>query len=138
MPRRQWTAQRIIQEIQDLHAAGESLTTTNLRRLGYGGMVTAAYRDNLFGSWRAAVRAAGLRYQQVARRRRQWTKARIIARIQQLHSQHQDISYRHIKATEQYLLKVACRPENFGSWQAAVKAAGIDYDEAGRKTSPCR
>ncbi len=138
MPRRQWTAQRIIQEIQDLHAAGESLTTTNLRHLGYGGMVTAAYHNELFGSWRAAVRAAGLDYRQVAHRRRQWTKARIIARIQQLHAQHQDISYRGIKLTQQYLLKAARRPENFGSWQAAVEAAGIDYDEVGRKTSSCR
>jgi len=138
VPRRQWTTQTIIQEIQDLHAAGESLATTNLRRLGYGGMVAAAYRDDLFGSWRAAVQAAGLRYRQVAPRCRKWTKARIIARIQQLHSQHQDISYRAIKTTQQYLLKVARRPENFGSWRAAVETAGIDYDEVGQQPSPCR
>ena len=136
MGRPKWTAQTIIQEIQDLHAAGEPLTTSNLRCLGYGGMLAAAYRDDLFGNWRAAVQAAGLDYRQVARRRHKWTRARIIARIQQLYSQHRNISYRHIKATEQYLLRAARRPENFGSWRAAVEAAGIDYDEAGPKKSP--
>lgn len=129
MTRRKWTRERIIQELQDLHAVGESLTIANMRRLGYGPMVSAAYHEDMFGSWRAAVAASGLNYKQTAPRRRKWTKARIIARIQQLHSQGQDISYRGIKVYEQYLLTAARRRENFGSWRAAVEAAGIDYDQ---------
>jgi len=127
--RRKWTRERIIQELQDLHAAGEALTVANMRRLGYGPMVSAAYQEDMFGSWRAAVAASGLAYEQAALRRHKWTKARVVARIQQLHSQGQDISYRGIKAYQQYLLTAARRRENFGSWRAAVEAAGIDYDQ---------
>ena len=129
MARRKWTRQGIIQELRDLHAAGEALTVRNMRRLGYGGMVAAVYQQDMFGSWRAAVEAAGLSYKQAAARRRKWTRARIIARIQQLHAQHQAISYRGIRAYQQYLLTAARRPDNFGSWCAAVEAAGIDYDQ---------
>ena len=131
MARCKWTRQNIIQELRDLHAAGEALTVSNMRRLGYGGLVAAAYRSEMFGSWPALVAAAGLDYQQAAPRRRKWTKARIIARIRQLHSQHQDISCRAIKTHQQYLLTAARRPDNFGSWPAAVEAAGIDYDQLG-------
>jgi len=127
--RRKWTRERIIQELQDLHAAGEALTVSNMRRLGYGAMVSAAYREDMFGNWRAAVAAAGLDHKQAAPRQRKWTKARIIARIRQLHSQGQDISYRGIRAYQQYLLTAARHRENFGSWRAAVEAAGIDYDQ---------
>ena len=74
VPARRWTRQAIIQEIHDLHAAGESLKTINIRRLGYGGMLAAAYRDPSLGSWRAAVDAAGLSYEEVAPCHRKWTR----------------------------------------------------------------
>ena len=54
MRRRRWTRAQIIAEIIDLHEAGEPLTVANMRRLGYGGMVAAAYRQQSLGSWPAA------------------------------------------------------------------------------------
>ncbi len=133
VPARRWTRQAIIQEIHDLHGAGESLKTSNIRRLGYGGMLAAAYRDSSLGSWPAAVAAADLDYEEVAPCHRKWTRPRIVATISQLHQQGKDISYTAMKQHHPYLLVVARRPDNFGSWQAAVEAAGLDYKKVARR-----
>lgn len=133
VPRRRWTRQAIIQEIHDLHAAGESLRTRNMRRLGYGGMLAAAYRDPSLGSWRAAVEAAGLNYEGAAPHQRKWTRTRIVAAITQLHQQGKDLSYTGMKQQHPYLLVAARRPDNFGSWQAAAEAAGLDYEQVARR-----
>ncbi len=133
MPQHRWTRQAIIQEIHDLHTAGESLQTRNLRQIGYGGMLAAAYRDPSLGSWRAAVEAAGLDYKEVAPRQRKWTRPRIIATISQLHQQGKELSYTAVKQHHPYLLIAARRADTFGSWQAAVEAAGLDYKEVARR-----
>jgi len=131
--RRRWTRQAIIQEIHDLHAAGESLKTRNIRRLGYGGMLAAAYRDPSLGSWRAAVEAAGLNYEGAAPHYRKWTRPRIVAAIKKLHQQGEDLSYTGMKQQRPYLLVAARRADNFGSWQAAIEAAGLDYAGVARR-----
>ena len=133
MARRRWTRDAIIQEIQDLHAAGESLKTRNMQRLGYGGMLAAAYRDPSLGSWRAAIEAAGLNYEGVAPHQRKWTRPRIVATITQLHQQGKDLSYTGMKQQHPYLLVAARRADNFGSWQAAIEAAGLDYEQVARR-----
>ena len=133
MARRRWTRDAIIQEIQDLHAAGESLKTRNMQRLGYGGLVAAAYRDPNLGSWRAAVEAAGLNYEEAAPHHRKWTRLRSVATISQLHQQGKDLSYTGMKQHHPYLLVAARRADTFGSWRAAVEAAGLDYEQAARR-----
>ena len=129
MPHRRWTQEQIIEEIQDLYAAGERLTVRNMQRLGYAGMVAATYRNPNLGSWLAAVKAAGLADQRMSGRRRKWTRARLIAQIRQLHEQREDISYSTVKRHHPYLLVAARDPRNFGSWRAAVEAAGLDYTQ---------
>ena len=133
VPGRRWTRQAIIQEIRDLHAADESLKTRNIRRLGYGGMLAAAYRDPSLGSWRAAVEAAGLDYEEAAPHHRKWTRRRIMATITQLHRQDKDLSYTGMKQHHPYLLVAARRADTFGSWQAAVEAAGLAYEQVARR-----
>jgi len=128
-----WTREAIIRETHDLHTAGESLKTRNIRRLGYGGMLAAAYRDPSLGSWRAAVEAAGLNYEEAAARRRKWTRPRIVATITQLHQQGEDLSYAGMKQHHPYLLVAARRADNFGSWQTAIEAAGLDYEQVARR-----
>jgi len=133
VPARRWTRDAIIQEIRDLHAAGESLRTRNVRRLGYGGMLAAAYRNSSLGSWRAAVEAAALDYEEAAPRRRKWARPRIVAAISQLHQQGEDLSYTGMKQHHPYLLVAARRADTFGSWQAAIEAAGLDYEQVARR-----
>ncbi|MFQ6098605.1 MAG: hypothetical protein ACE5O2_12835, partial [Armatimonadota bacterium] len=132
MGRRKWTKERIIQEILALHKAGEPLSTRNMARLGYSGMVTTSYKPELFGGWRKAIRAAGLDPTKVCRRQRKWTRERIIERIQELHEAGQDLSHSAAKQNHQYLVVVAADEEAFGSWRAAVEAAGIKYERVSK------
>ena len=90
-------------------------------------MLAAAYRDPSLGSWRAAVEAAGLNYEGAAPHQRKWRRPRIVAAITQLHQQDEDLSYTGMKQHHPYLLVAARRADTFGSWQAAVEAAGLDY-----------
>ena len=85
MSRRKWTQEKIIQTIKDLHAAGHSLSTRRMAELGYSGMVTTAYKEEFFGSWRDAIRAAGLDPKEVCKRKRKWTRERILQEIQKLY-----------------------------------------------------
>lgn len=133
MAPRRWTRERLLQEIQDLWEAGESLSTRNMSRLGYSGMVTAAYRPELFGSWRNAILGAGLDPKQALGRRRKWTRERILSRIKQLHAAGHDLSYAAAKREYQYLVVVASGPRYFGSWDAALEAAGLDYHRIRRR-----
>ena len=127
MAPQRWTQGKILQEIQDLWEAGESLATRNMSRLGYSGMVTAAYRPELFGGWRNAIIEAGLDPRKAFGRQRKWTQTRILSRIGQLHAAGRDLSYAAAKRDHQYLVIVASSARFFGSWGAAVEAAGLDY-----------
>lgn len=89
-------------------------------------LMRAAMRH--FGSWRAAIGAAGLDYESV-RRYREWTNERIIGRIQELHRNGKDLSWRNVACgLDPSLAAAATKAHHFGSWRAAVAAAGLDYD----------
>lgn len=62
-----WSRERIIETIRELHARGEDLISTNVRKLGYRTMEYAARKPGNFGSWRGAIEAAGLDFDQVTR-----------------------------------------------------------------------
>ncbi len=130
--KKKWTKQTITQTILKLHKRGESLCTRNMRKLGYSGMVTTTYRPDLFGSWRKAIEAAGLDPNVVCRRLRKWTKERILERLRELHRKGVDLSHAAAKRDHQYLVVVSSREDMFGSWQAAIEAAGLDYSKISR------
>ena len=121
----------------------ESIVSEILRRyevkqdLSYSGMT----QDNLpllraasryFGSWQSAIEHAGLDYDEF-RRYRAWTNDRIIERIQELFAQGKDLSWRYISLTlDPSLAAAATKKNHFGSWRAALEAAGVDYDDIRR------
>lgn len=129
MSRRKWTKENIIQTIKDLHEEGHSLSTRKMAELGYSGMVTTTYKDELFGSWRNAIRAAGLDPQKVCKRKRKWTEEKILEEIQRLHAEGEDLSHSAAKKNHQYLVVVAVDDRMFGSWRNAIEAAGFDYED---------
>lgn len=128
MSRRKWTRDKVIQTIKDLHSAGHSLSTRRMAELGYSGMVTTAYKDDFFGSWRNAIRAAGLDPKLVCTRKRKWTQDRILQEIQRLHRTGEDLSHSAAKRNHQYLVVVAVDDRMFGTWRNAIQAAGLDYE----------
>ncbi len=76
-----------------------------------------------FGSWRNALRAAGINAASVERRR-VWDKAKIIARLRELCSQRRSLRHTLVRRYDSGLCRAACL--TFGSWSNALVAAGIN------------
>jgi hypothetical protein len=119
-----WTKENIIQTIQSLNSQGADLSFRAMMMSGYASMVYAAIRANYFGSWKDALEAAGLSPQDIYRYRI-WDNETIINEIKMLHSRGHDLSSKNMDMTHNSLIATARR--RFGSWEAALKAAGIDY-----------
>lgn len=132
MSRRKWSREKIIECIKQLQADDHSLSTRNMAELGYSGMVTTSYKPEYFGSWRNAIIAAGFEPKEVCRRKRKWTRERILQRIRDLHAKGEDLSHSAAKRNHQYLVVVAINNRFFGSWREAVEAAGIAYEEVSK------
>jgi hypothetical protein len=68
--------------------------------------------------------------------KQKWSKQRIIDTIKDMHKQGVDISASNISRNYIPLFTASCSRRYFGSWGAAVRTAGIDYDkvlEAGKE-----
>lgn len=124
-----WTRDEIAMEILSLYAEGAPLHYGSMAR-EHPVLLRAAHRH--FGSWRSAVEFAGLSYDEV-KRYRTWTRARILARIQELHRQGVDLSWRNVSTrVDPRLAAAATKPNRFGSWRRAIEEAGLDYDQVRR------
>ncbi|MFA0750653.1 MAG: hypothetical protein SLRJCFUN_001056 [Candidatus Fervidibacter sp.] len=123
--RQRWSKERILEEIRKLHAQGVPLNMASVRRV-FPELVATACSRRYFGSWRAAIEAAGFDYDKVMRIKR-WTPEEVLAEIQALHRQGVDLRSSSIIKHRQPLLMAAIKL--FGSWAEAVRAAGIDYED---------
>jgi len=124
-----WTRQSIIDEIRRLHKAKEDINYAAVEANHLSLIRAASWH---FGKWRRAVEEAGIDYESLSRYRR-WSKERIIARIQELYAEGQDLSWRSIsQQVDPALAASALRPNGFGSWPEAIEAAGLDIDEVAR------
>jgi len=115
-----WNQKKIVDRIRELNSAGEPLYVSAAERK-HGGLVGAA--AVYFGSWRAAVKAAGLDYSQI-KRQREWNRARVAGEIRRMHREGMPL-YSTIPVRERYRVLHAAAVRYFHSWQAAVKAAGL-------------
>jgi hypothetical protein len=112
-----WTSETILREIKKRHEGGEPLNAGHV-------LPVSLYQwgCKLFGSWDAALTAAGLDPRRCRRSQLPWTRERIIEAIKDIHSRggrlnHKAGTYRTMKARASRL---------FGSWDAALQAAGLD------------
>lgn len=127
-----WSKEEIAREIRSLYLDGEELNYTSVER-NHLALMRAACR--YFGSWKDAVEFAGLDYDSI-RKYVAWTNEKIVARIRELHRQEVDLSWRNISTNvDPALAAAAVRPSHFGSWRAALEAAGLNYDEIRRYRS---
>lgn len=126
---RKWSKQSIGQEIVGMHNAGEDLNYASIAQ-NQVALLRAATR--YFGSWRAAVEFSGLNYEDI-RKYQMWTRDRILARIRELHTNGQDLSWRHVSTQiDPQLAAAATKRKHFGSWRNAIQAAGLKYSEIRR------
>lgn len=127
MPGNKWTQERIIEEIRRLHAQGVDLSPTGIRKT-HGALFSSARSQSHYGSWRAAVHAAGLDYSSIKRGEQIWSKERIVRAIRRHHEEGADLLSVEFKRANRQLYSAACVKRYFGSWRRAVEAAGLDYD----------
>ena len=95
----------------------ESLRRVDVRR-DEPRLVSAAEKH--FGSWPDAVTEAGF----VIRRYQRWDDQRVIDEILRMHREGESLRQAHVPPS----LFWAARGR-FGGWPAAIKRAGLDYDE---------
>jgi hypothetical protein len=129
---RSWTLESVLTEIQLWHAADRPLYSHYMRQ-NYQELLAAGIR--YFKSWREAVQAAGISYEEV-RKYRAWSKARIIETVQMLYKEGADLSFRSMMLSKYApMVYAAIRPNHFGTWKEALTAAGLEAGEIYRYRS---
>jgi len=134
MPRK-WSKEIVVATILDLRR-GEQRLNSGYIQLHCIPLYQAALV--YFGSWRKAIEAAGLKYDDVRvlqRVRPVWSQKKIIAIIRRRHRLKQPLNSNHIQTKEQRLYGAALK--YFGGWAQAVAAAGLNYSKL-RKKAPMR
>lgn len=115
--RANWTREQIIATIRSIRVEGGKL---NHAAVGRSSLSRAAV--DLFGSWDDALRAAGIAPSEVRVYRKPWTRSTIIAEIRRKRSVGEALNAKDV--TPNCIRRPACRL--FGSWDAALVAAGLD------------
>lgn len=113
-----WTRKRLLTEIRRAHRAGEGLSVT------VAPIKWCRAAERLFGSWRSAVEAAGLNYDELLLLHR-WSRQRIVEEIHELARQGTPLDRSHIRRRHSALFHsaVVWFPS---SWGKALRAAGFD------------
>ena len=117
-PAHRWTKERIVAAIQDCFIAGKASD-----RIGFGDekLASAAYRH--FGSWPAAVEAAGLIDKvPIKPSLRRWNKQSVIAEIRAWH----DSGHRLAEVSYKYQALFNAAKTHFGGWNNAIIAADLE------------
>jgi hypothetical protein len=122
-----WTRENIVAMIRRLHAQHVDLSPTGIRRT-HGALFSSARSPSHFGSWREAIRAAGLDYTQIKRGEQVWSRERIVRAIRLAHDEGQDLLSAEFKRANKQLYSAACARRYYGSWRRAIESAGLDYD----------
>jgi len=115
-----WNRKRIVQTIQRLHADGFKLNHAALKRNSVTRAATV-----LFGSWDNGLRAAGLDPDEIRLYRKPWTADEVLLEIQRKMRAGEALNARDVSP---YSLRRRGRLF-FGSWDAALAAAGLDPAE---------
>jgi hypothetical protein len=129
---RKWTKQMVADEIRQWDGQGKLLYSHNVRKQ-FQELLAAGIRYH--GSWKAAVEAAGIPYDEV-RKYQNWSKDVIVAKIQELYQQGVDLSFRSMMlSTYNSMVYAAIRPNHFGCWKEALASAGLAPEEIYRYRS---
>lgn len=133
MPRKTEQKQQVVREIKQLRRKKSALNYSSIRA-NHGPLLRRA--KLAFGTWSAAVEAAGFDYENI-RRIRRWSQESVIETLLALHEERRFANLSDLRDRFPRLYGACCR--HFGSGLAAVEAAGIDYErlvveESGRWT----
>jgi len=129
-----WNKEKIVSQVKELYDAGEDLSYNRMARKHQGLLAAANYH---FGSWGEAVEAAGMDYAREVRKIPKWTRENIIETIRAAYEAGEDLSWTNVTKNKEYsaLAYAAIRDNQFGSWDAALEAAGVDPSDVRRYES---
>ncbi len=120
-PVHRWSKLALIEAIQDIEEKGGDLSLSAMLKEN-SALIQSAIIPRYFGSWRAAVEAAGIDYASICKQQRigeinvlQEIKTLFEAGDNLTSTQHPNLHHRALK--------------QFGSWENAIGAAGVDYDQ---------
>lgn len=121
-----WPKRRVKREILRHRRRGLPLYGHWMRRHGYNKLLAAG--NNRFGSWKKAIKSAGISYSSVKGcKNRWWTRNRIIAFIKVFKKRNKPLNSIYIQGHHNRIFGASL--VYFGSWGKAVEAAGYDYLE---------
>ena len=120
-----WTKEEIVSRIRSVESSGKQIHMAAVAGRGEWHLIRAA--SYYFGSWRAAVKAAGYNYEKI-RADKIWSRGKVVQGIRRLRREGKSLNSRTVQLTEPALFAAGCRKRLFGSWEAAVQASGYSYD----------
>ncbi len=121
--RRRWTTDKIVAEVRRLDRAGVHLSYNAVVKAGCMDLVVAACTH--LGGWRRARDLAGVRFKK--RRPRvatAWDAKGVVAEIRARQARDESLA---VTKTPSSVVSAAQR--TYGTWRAAIEAAGLDYDQ---------
>ena len=128
--RKPWTKNTVIQAIRVKHRGGDALAYTTVVP---GSLRQAGIR--FFGSWNATLLAAGLNPAKIRLYRtrcKPWTAPTTLAEIRRKHRMGEALNTHNISP---YSLRLS-GVRFFGSWDAALAAAGLDPSKIRKRRKP--
>lgn len=126
MPQK-WSREIVVRHILKRHRGGQKLGSDYMQK-NHRPLYLATCK--YCGSWRRAIEAAGLKYDDVRVLKRAcpvWSEEKIIATIRRMRRLKQPLNSNHIQTKERRLYGAANK--YFGGWSEAVAAAGLDYSK---------
>lgn len=133
MVTQRWSREVVVREIRNLNQASPDLRH-NAVASQHSRLVSAAVR--YFGSWAAAVTAAGIDYVAIRRNSQKaraskitkWSFERIDSEVRRLVEASECLAAATARGNHPALFSAAVSPRYYGSWRAALTAVGVDYD----------
>lgn len=122
-PRKTWTKALVISEIKRLHKSGEDINVCAVNE-NHSKLYYAA--GNYFGSWKKAVKKAGIDYRSVAKRPDfiNWSKELVIKKMKQRKSAGKPVNSRAVEHDDFLLWSAGSRL--FGGWRGVLRAISVD------------
>lgn len=114
-----WSRPRVLHELRKLQARGQRTTWADLMSAGHSALIHAA--QTYVGGLRAARALAGIKAPPRRSPKKVWTPQKVIDRIRRRYDRTQPLSFSHTPP-----VLVAAGVRHFGSWRAALLAAGVN------------
>ena len=121
-----WNKKKIVERIRELHAQGQELNWRAVSTHVDPPLAAAALRPNGYSSWRDAIAAAGLDINDFARYK-EWDEEKVLKEIRKRKRAGLSLFSKSLQVEDQSLFCAARR--RFGSWDAALNAAGFNAEK---------